>query len=136
MPIGYSPDERLDVQIEEFDGHLPKEQRVTFKCKPLTVSENRKLRSLLRDFDKAETADEQQAKITEAIMLGISGWSLGKPFNAESIDDEMTTEYKINLAIYYAQAIRLTEIEKKASRSRPTSAPENSNPASHEPTNK
>lgn len=119
MPIGYSPDDVLEAK-SSIDKHLA--NRITWKMRPLSVAESRKVKRLVRESSEADSLDSEQSKLNEALAIGIVGWDRPEPYSIEAIDSLLSPEQKCTLADEYPSMLFLAESEKKALRLRQASA--------------
>lgn len=121
MPIGITPDDVFDVYTS-LDEDLPQEKRVRFRVRAISAADVRRVGRLKREANEQQNIDAENDKLNEAILVGCVGWSLPKPFDAASLDEELTPQQKYLLTSEYPGLLFACEVEKKVSRLRQASA--------------
>jgi hypothetical protein len=137
MPLACDPRQTIDVWLLS-DDHLPDDQRPTFTYRFLTVAEFFEQRQLFEEREHAEDDKGRDAKVTEALMIGLRSWrnlrkppefgkDVGEPIPCGSDPAAFTgaMNYLDKLGLYdrVRHAMTLGGSEKKSSDLPPTSAP-------------
>jgi hypothetical protein len=124
MPIGFTTEDVFSVKLSIDEG-TPEDQRILWRCRALSVADVRKVWASTSEARHADTMDDRMNKYREAIMLGVVGWERGpEPFSWEALERNLSLEGIDTLAVQYPAAVALSELEKKVSQSRRSSAPD------------
>lgn len=128
MPIGFDPNDTCLVMLNCVDKEKPDDRRAKFKVKFLSSRQVKQMAKLRDEALNAIEPEEQDAKLNEALLIGLVGWEGlagddGKPlpFSPESLD-EFSHRLKswmiseIPSRIFFAEA----DLKNSASRLTPT----------------
>jgi hypothetical protein len=128
MPFSCDPDATFDLVLK-IDQGKPAEQRPTFQCRYLSCREEAKVDRLWKEaFDDATPIDAFYAKLQEAAWIIVAGWRnwtdrVGRPipYAADSLMELGNSDLQ-ELIQSSMKEQRLSEAQKKGSRS-PSASP-------------
>lgn len=119
MPIALDRSELAEVSLRS-DRDKPEAERPVFLFHYLTRREVRQINAWRKDADGVETVDGVEAIVDKIIRLGLSDWRniRGRdgepvPFSLDAVDDVLTFNEKMELAVFYPQLVDAAETAKK-----------------------
>jgi hypothetical protein len=119
MPIALSKDETCPVWLRS-DADKPEAERPTFLFHYLTRAEVRRVDAWRKEGEGAAEVEQIEAMLDKIIRLGLAGWRNVRdrdgneiPYSPDSLDDVLTLQEKMELAVYDPSAVDAGEAKKK-----------------------